>query len=111
MPTRSFRSAFVLDKRSGCTTKFLAHSCTKQPQIADEAVAFGTVMCDLPISCEQPARRSGRPSRMTPVPTYPTFGPAPCVAAQAAKVVMLGRDVVECLPRARRFALGEAAEK
>ena len=39
-----------------------------------------------------------RLSRMTPEATYATFGPALCVAAQGAKVVMLGRDVVEYDP-------------
>ncbi len=39
-----------------------------------------------------------RLSRLTPGATYATFGPAVCIAAQGAKVVMLGRDVVEYDP-------------
>ena len=39
-----------------------------------------------------------RLSRMTNEASYATLGPALCVAAQGAKVVMLGRDVVEYDP-------------
>lgn len=39
-----------------------------------------------------------RLSRTTHEATYATFGPALCVAAQGAKVVMLGRDVLEYDP-------------
>ncbi|HXE81086.1 MAG TPA: AraC family transcriptional regulator [Vicinamibacterales bacterium] len=39
-----------------------------------------------------------RLSRLTTEATYATFGPAVCIAAQGAKVVMLGRDVVEYDP-------------
>jgi AraC-like DNA-binding protein len=39
-----------------------------------------------------------RLSRMTTEPSYATLGPALCVAAQGAKVVMLGREVVEYDP-------------
>jgi AraC-like DNA-binding protein len=36
-----------------------------------------------------------RLSRMTTEPSYSTLGPAVCVAAQGAKAIMLGRDVLE----------------
>jgi AraC-like DNA-binding protein len=36
-----------------------------------------------------------RLSRMTTEPSYSTLGPALCVAAQGAKAIMLGRDVLE----------------
>ena len=39
-----------------------------------------------------------RLSRMTTEATYATLGPALCVAAQGAKVVMLGREVLEYDP-------------
>ena len=39
-----------------------------------------------------------RLSRMTTEPTYAVLGPALCVAAQGAKVVMLGREVLEYDP-------------
>jgi AraC-like DNA-binding protein len=39
-----------------------------------------------------------RLSQMTTEASYATFGPALCVAAQGAKVVMLGREVVEYDP-------------
>ena len=39
-----------------------------------------------------------RLSRMTTEPAYATLGPALCVAAQGAKVVMLGREVLEYDP-------------
>ena len=39
-----------------------------------------------------------RRSRITSEPVHATFGPALCVVAQGAKVVMLGRDVLEYDP-------------
>jgi len=39
-----------------------------------------------------------RLSRMTTEPTYSTLGPALCVAAQGAKAIMLGREVLEYDP-------------
>ena len=49
-----------------------------------------------------PLRLSGtyavRRSRLTTEPTYSTVGPALCLVAQGAKVVMVGRDVLEYDP-------------
>ena len=45
-----------------------------------------------------PGTYAVRRSRLTTEPTYSTTGPALCVVAQGAKVVMLGRDVLEYDP-------------
>ena len=46
-----------------------------------------------------PGTYAVRRSRMTTEPRYATISPALCVVAQGAKVVMLGRDVLEYDPR------------
>ena len=45
-----------------------------------------------------PGTYAVRVSRMTTEPAYATLGPALCVAGQGAKVVMLGREVLEYDP-------------
>ena len=53
---------------------------------------------DGPVQLRLPGTWAVRLSRISAEATYSTFGPALCVAAQGAKVVMLGREVVEYDP-------------
>lgn len=53
---------------------------------------------DGPFKLRLPGTYAIRVSRMTSAVTHATLGPALCVAAQGAKVVMLGRDVLEYDP-------------
>ena len=53
---------------------------------------------DGPFELHLPGTYAVRLSRLTTEATYATLGPALCVAAQGAKVVMLGREVLEYDP-------------
>ena len=53
---------------------------------------------DGPFQLRVPGTYAVRLSRMTTEATYATFGPALCVAAQGAKAIMLGREVLEYDP-------------
>jgi AraC-like DNA-binding protein len=53
---------------------------------------------DGPFHLHLPGTYAVRLSRLTTEATYATLGPALCVAAQGAKVVMLGREVLEYDP-------------
>jgi len=53
---------------------------------------------DGPFQLHLPGTYAVRLSRLTTEATYATLGPALCVAAQGAKVVMLGREVLEYDP-------------
>jgi AraC-like DNA-binding protein len=53
---------------------------------------------DGPVRLRLPSTYAVRMSRMSSEVTHATLGPALCVAAQGAKVIMLGREVVEYDP-------------
>jgi AraC-like DNA-binding protein len=65
-------------------------------QLANRIAAFAPQ--DGKFSLRLPGTYAIRLSRMTTEPMYATIGPALCVAAQGAKAVMLGREVLEYDP-------------
>ena len=65
-------------------------------QLANRIAAFAPH--DGKFQLRLPGTYAIRWSRMTTEPMYATVGPALCVAAQGAKVVMLGREVLEYDP-------------
>ena len=116
--TRRVRTAQGPESRAGRRTDVPAKSAAATGEHVDLAAPGALALRRLASRLAEYAPHDGafqlrlpgtyavRLSRMTTEPAYATLGPALCIAAQGAKVVMLGREMLEYDPaRMLVFAL------